>query len=194
MSGQSILKLRPDVTIIPLAVEHAAKMYCWMGDPVVAHNLGLRSEPSLEKTISWITYALQDPLIQPLAVLLSGQHVGNVILDRIDTYLATARMSVYIGESSARGAGVGLTAVYLALAEGFKNLNLYKIWLTVHTRNFPAINVYSRLGFVLEGILRGEFWLDGQRVDVLYMGLLHTDFKQLVIDPPISQLKNNPSA
>lgn len=174
-----MLKLRQDVKIAPLTLEHASNMYQWMRDPTVSRNIGLRSEPSLEKTITWITNALQDPLIRPFAVLLNGQHVGNVILDRVDTYLASARLSAYIGEPSARRSGVGLTAIYLTLLEGFENMGSHKIWLTVHSRNFAAIDTYARLGFVLEGILRDEFWLDGERVAVLYMSLLYDNFKRL---------------
>lgn len=177
-----MLKLRSDVKVVPLALAHAPNMFRWMCDPVIRKNIGLRSEPSLERTEAWIKNALQDPTMCPFAVLLDNQHVGNVVLDRIDSYLASARLSVYIGEPSARRAGVGLTAVYRALLEGFQNLSLHKIWLTVHCQNYAAIHMYTKLGFTLEGILRDEFWLDGQRVNVLYMGLLHDDLKRLAIE------------
>lgn len=180
MSSERTIRLRPDVHITPLALEHAPNMYRWMCDPTISQNLGLRSEPSAERTEAWITTALQDSSINAYAVLLNGQHVGNVILDHVDTYLSSARLSVYIGEPSARQSGVGATGLYLTLQHGFAQMLLHKVWLTVHSRNFRAINTYSRLGFVLEGILRDEFWLDGQRMDALYMGLLSRDFEQLV--------------
>lgn len=181
MVVSKVLKLRQDVKIVPLALEHAANMYLWMCDPVVSKNLGLRSEPSEERTSAWIAHALEDSSILSYAVLLAGKHVGNVVLDRIDDYLNTARLSVYIGESSARQSGVGLTGMYLVLSEVFQSRNFYKVWLTVHTRNFAAINTYRKLGFALEGILRGEFRMDKERVDVLYMGLVCEDFKRLEI-------------
>jgi len=152
-----------------------------MCDPTVSCNLGLRDTPSLEKTQNWITSALQDPLVRAFAIKHNGHHVGNINLDRIDKYLSTARLSVYIGETSARHLGVGCTGIYLALREAFFSLDLYKVWLIVHTRNYSAINVYHKLGFVLEGILRDEFWLDGQRIDVLYLGLKKIEFEHLVV-------------
>jgi RimJ/RimL family protein N-acetyltransferase len=39
------------------------------------------------------------------------------------------------------------------------------------------------LGFSLEGILREEFYLDGERLSVFYMGLLRDEFLHLKIDP-----------
>lgn len=174
-----MLRLRNDVRLASLTVQHAPAMYRWMRDPIVSNNLGLRSVPSLEKTISWIRQALEDPTVHPLAILVREQHVGNVVLDRLDAYLATARFSIYIGEPSARKSGVGLTAAYLALSKGFEKMELHKIWLTVHTHNVVAINTYTKLGFALEGILRDEFWLNEQRLSALYMGLLRSEFTQL---------------
>jgi RimJ/RimL family protein N-acetyltransferase len=174
-----MLRLRNDVRLASLTGQHAQTMYQWMRDPVVSRNLGLRSEPSLEKTVSWIRQALEDPTVHPFAILVCEQHVGNVVLDRLDDYLATARFSIYVGEPSARQSGVGLTAAYLALLHGFQEIGLHKIWLTVHTQNIAAINTYAKLGFALEGILRDEFWLDGHRLNALYMGLLRSEFAQL---------------
>jgi len=172
----STLKLRQDVTLIRLAVEHAPKMSVWMEDPAVSQNIGLRSKPSLEKTIQWINNALKSQDIYPYAILLKGQYVGNVIIDRIDRYLDMGRLSVYIGEPNARGSRVGLTGIYLALKECFSSLSLNKVWVTVHVRNIASILTFNRLGFSVEGLLRDEFILDGKRLSVLYMGLLRDEF------------------
>jgi RimJ/RimL family protein N-acetyltransferase len=182
VNSSSVLKLCQDVTLVQLALGHAANMARWMEDPTVSRNLGLRSKPSLEKTIAWIENALKSQEICPFAILFKEQHVGNVIVDRIDHYLGVGRLSVYIGERSARGSGVGLTGIYLALNECFSTLGLHKVWLTAHIRNFPSIHTFSRLGFSLEGILRDEFLLDGERLSVLYMGLLRDEFLRLVVD------------
>ena len=176
-----MLKLNQDVRLNRLTLEHATNMYRYMCDPVVRYNLGLRNEPSIEKTKTWIINSLSNPSISPFAVLLKNQHVGNVILDHIDNYLASARLSIYIGEPSARQSRVGSTAVYLALSEGFKKMELHKVWLIVHSLNFAAMNTYIKLGFVTEGILRDEFILNGKRINVFYMGLLRKDFDDILV-------------
>ena len=147
-------------------------MYRWMCHPAIASGVGLRSTPSLERTRAWIQHSLDDPLTSAFAIVVDQQYVGNVVLDKIDTYLKTSRLSVYIGESQARGSGVGLTGIYRALLEGFKKHDLHKVWLTVHAQNEAALRTYLKLGFKVEGVLRDEFWLAGRRVDAYYMGLL----------------------
>jgi RimJ/RimL family protein N-acetyltransferase len=181
MSSLNPLHVRPDVRLGQLEPTHASEMYQWMCDPEVSRNIGLRSKPSMEKTLAWIFSALSDPLIHPFAVFLKDLHVGNIVLDQIDQHYGSARLSVYIGERSARGCGVGTTAMYLALQQGFEVINLHKVWLTVHSQNFRAIRIYSKLGFALEGILRGEFRLGQQRVDTLCMGLFRQNFHRLAV-------------
>jgi RimJ/RimL family protein N-acetyltransferase len=175
-----MITLRRDVTLAPLGPEHAGAMLQWMQDPVVRENVGVRREPTLERTRAWIAAATADPAVDAYAILLAGTHVGNVVLDRLDDYLRSARFSIYLG--AARGAGVGRTGAYLALLEGFQALGLHKIWLTVHVRNTPAIASYLALGFHMEGILRDEFRLRGELIDAFYMGLLADDFARLPVE------------
>jgi RimJ/RimL family protein N-acetyltransferase len=171
--------LHRGVSITPLKLVHAALTFAWMCDPIVAGNIGLRSAPSIEKTESWIGRAHDDPATAAFAILLDGRHVGNVVLDRIDSHLSTARLSIYVGEAAARGSGVGRAGLFLALHHGFGALALNKIWLTVHVRNAAAISSYLSAGFAIEGVLRDEFRLDGELLSVFYMGLLAGEFKRL---------------
>jgi len=177
------ITLRRDVSLQPLALSHAAAMFCWVSDPEISQNIGLRSEPTLEKTQAWISNALNDASIKPFAIYLGRQHAGIVVLDRIDAHLSTARFSIYIGERAARGAGIGASAAYLACAEGFRALPLNKIGLVVHVENKTAITCYARLGFKLEGTLRDEFKLNGRLIDAHYMGLLRRDFEGCAVTP-----------
>ena len=150
-------------------------MLRWLRDPYVRENVGLRATPPSERTRAWIRRATRDPATRALAIVVAGEHVGNVVLDRIDRELGTARLSVYIGEAGARGSGIGRAAVEAALAVAFGELRLNKVWLIVHVENERAIRTYRSAGFAREGRLREEFRLGRRRVDVLYMGILRKD-------------------
>jgi len=165
----------PDVELAPLAPEHAGATAGWTADPVVARGIGLRTTPTVQSTREWIERAVEDPAVQPFAVLAGGQHVGNVVLDMVDAYLGTARLSIYVGKPEARGAGVAQRAIGSVVAYAAGELRLHKLWLIVHTANAPAIAAYERCGFVAEGVLRDEFLLDGERADVVRMGLILDD-------------------
>ena len=171
----------PDLRLAPLGREHADATYRWVCDPEVADNIGLGREPSLEKTLDWIEESARDPKLAARAILRADQHIGNVVLDRIDRHLDAARLSIYLGEERFRSHGAGTWAVYLALREGFEELLLHKIWLTVHARNHRGLNAYCRLGFAIEGVLRDEFILRGERIDRFSMGLLRSEFRGICV-------------
>jgi len=166
----------PAFFLAPLGPEHAAAMLRWMQDPEVAENLGLRNLPTWEKTIAWIAQANAADDCVPLAIMPDGKHVGNVILDRIDRYLGTVRLSIYIGDASDRGRGVGRAAVKAAVNYAFETLELHKVWLTVHQHNARAIAAYEAAGFAREGVLRDEFLLRGARCHAVVMGILRIEF------------------
>jgi RimJ/RimL family protein N-acetyltransferase len=171
--------LREDIALKRLGEDCAPAMYRWMCDPEVAGNIGLTREPSLESTLAWIELQRTDASIEAFGILAGDEHIGNVVLDQIDRYHGKARFSIYLGEAPTRARGAGTTAGYLALEWGFRELGLEKIWLTVHERNEIAIRSYERLGFVREGLLRGEFLLDGERLPLVYMGILRDEFLRL---------------
>ena len=144
----------------------------WLRDPVVSANLGLRSKPTRARTRAFVSAAAKDDEVCARAILLDRRHVGNVVLDQIDRHIGKARLHIYVGEADARGHGVGRRAVELALDLAWGELDLHKVWLTVHERNTAAVRAYEAVGFRVEGTHRGEFLLDGERLDELYMGVL----------------------
>ena len=154
-------------------------MLAWMQQPDVAEGIGLTRTPSMERTLAWILSARQCENVRAWMVQVDGDHVGNVVLDQIEARAATGRLSVYLGSSEARNKGIGTTAIYRALEYAFSAGNLYKVWLTVHAENAPAIRAYRKLGFQIEGTLRGAVVVNAQRLDALYMGLLATEFRSL---------------
>ena len=165
--------LQADLELRPVEPAHAENMLRWMLDPEIAENIGLRTSPTLERTREWIAKGTADAQ----AIIHDGRHVGNVVLDQFDTHLQTARISIYIGEPCARGQGIASAALRMAIARGFIQHKLHRIWLTVHERNARAIALYEKLGFRHEGVLRDDFILRGERVNAILMGMLRSEFK-----------------
>ncbi len=182
MSSQQKLILRSGVKLVPLNLQHAPNMYRWVSDPTVADNIGLRSEPSLEKTVNWIKQTLDDPLSLAFGIMLEDQHVGTLVFDRYDAYLGTMRFATnYIGEATARGAGVGLTSLYLGYSAAFASFPIQKVWITVHSHNFRNLSALTKLGVRLEGLLGNEFKFKDQLIDLVYLGLLREDFEKIEV-------------
>ena len=69
-----------------------------------------------------------------------------------------------------KGAGTALMQAAIDLAD--KWLNLSRLELEVFTDNEPAIHLYKKFGFVVEGTHRQFAYRDGQFVDVYAMARL----------------------
>ncbi|MFE6769159.1 GNAT family N-acetyltransferase [Streptomyces fimicarius] len=69
----------------------------------------------------------------------------------------------------ARGAGVGRTLLRAAFAEA-RRQGANRITLRVLGHNDPARALYASEGFAVEGVLPGEFFLNGRYVDDVCMG------------------------
>ncbi|MDL5201149.1 GNAT family N-acetyltransferase [Streptomyces sp. ALI-76-A] len=69
----------------------------------------------------------------------------------------------------ARGAGVG-RSLLRAARERARSLGARRITLRVLGHNAPARALYESEGFVVEGVLPGEFLLEGRYVDDVLMG------------------------
>ncbi len=68
-----------------------------------------------------------------------------------------------------QGQGVGTALMQAALDVADNWLNLQRLELEVYTDNEPAVRLYTRAGFVIEGTLRQYAFRDGQYVDVYTM-------------------------
>ena len=88
-------------------------------------------------------------------------------------------LGISIGERDYWGKGYGTDAMRLIVQYGFVELNLRRISLGLHAYNERALKSYQKVGFQLEGRMRGEGLRDGVRFDGLYMGILREEWLAL---------------
>ena len=104
----------------------------------------------------------------------SGRLVGLTNLIRIDRASGTAYFGVVIGEKDCWGRGVGGETLRLML-ERAAALGLRKVLLEVAADNPRAIELYRRIGFQTEGVLRRQLLRPDGAVDVLVMAFFLED-------------------
>ncbi len=95
-------------------------------------------------------------LAQPIP-LPSGAHVRQIQGLAVDT--------------TTRGRGIGTALLEAACAETLRQGGT-RITLRVLATNVDARRLYERAGFVVEGVLRNEFRIEGRYVDDIVMGRL----------------------
>ena len=151
----------------------------WFSDEEVTRWLGPMNLP--------ITRAKQEEFIEMAAAsggdakyfaieTLEGKLVGDTGLRKIDWKCRKAEFFITIGEKPLWDKGLGSDALRIVIRLAFEKMNLNRLWLTALMDNPRAVRCYEKCGFVREGLLRQESYVDGKYRDVFMMALLRADY------------------
>ena len=110
----------------------------------------------------------------PLVAEVDGEVVGQLTLHSNPTrprraHAGALGMAVR-DDWHGRGVGTALMAACLDLADNW--LNLTRVELEVYSDNEPALRLYKKFGFEIEGTLRRYAYRDGKWVDAYFMARL----------------------
>lgn len=156
------LKLRPlereDLHFVHKLDNNEAVMHYWFEEPYEA----------FVELVDLYDKHIHDQSERRFIVEREGARVGLVELVEINHIHRRAEFQIIIAPEF-QGRGYATAATRLAMDYAFTVLNLYKLFLIVDCENAPARHVYQKLGFTEEGVLRHEFFVDGQYRDVIRM-------------------------
>jgi len=107
---------------------------------------------------------------------VDGACVGRVTLWGIDAHNRRAHLGIAMAPH-ARGKGWGTDACRVLLAYAFRDRGLHRVQLETLAGNAPALAAYRRAGFIEEGRLREDAWVDGRFVEQVVMGVLATEWR-----------------
>ncbi|WOQ17589.1 GNAT family protein [Raineyella sp. W15-4] len=106
-------------------------------------------------------------------VLRDGEDlVAECSVHAIDWRNRVAHVGVCVWNPAHRRRGYGVTATQAVIdwATGYLGLRRLEAW--VNADNLASLRLFTRLGFVNEGILRERYFFNGKRCDVHILGLL----------------------
>jgi len=167
------------VRLRPLAASDLEKSLIWRNDSAIRDaQMGWPFPVTLPMEEKWYAEALSGQRNDRVTFAVEtqgGKLAGFVHLTQISWISRTANFGVTIGVKELQGQGIGKEATALIVNYAFNTLNLERVWLEVPAFNKRAIRLYERVGFSHEGKLRSHAFSNGQRHDVLIMGLLRGD-------------------
>ncbi|EAC8104827.1 spermidine N1-acetyltransferase [Listeria monocytogenes] len=172
MSGD--LKLRPlereDLKFVHRLNNDAKIMSYWFEEPYEAF---VELQELYDKHI-------HDQSERRFILELDGQMVGLIELMEIDYIHRRAEFQIII-DPKFQGHGYAVSATKLAMKYAFHVLNLHKLYLVVDKVNEKAIHVYEKVGFIREGELIDEFFVDGTYHDAIRMCIFQHQYREMDI-------------
>ena len=99
------------------------------------------------------------------------QAMACPLRDMRDTY----EVGILIFDPEQRGHGLGFEALSLLLAYLFDERSAIRVWFTTDDDNVAMRRLGERLGFQLEGMLRGAHEADGRLLDTALYGMTRDD-------------------
>ena len=158
----------------------ADALFRWFSDEDVTRWLGppnFRSRAHQEKFIELAQAAGDDAKYFAIETL-DGKLVGDTGIRKIDWQSRKAEFFITIGEKQCWDKGFGTDALRVVSRLAFDKMNLNRLWLTAIADNSRAIRCYEKCGFVREGLLRQDSFVDGKYRDVLMMAILREDYER----------------
>jgi RimJ/RimL family protein N-acetyltransferase len=114
-----------------------------------------------------------------IRTLEGDEFIGFIGFELLNWSDRDAYVAIGIGERENWSKGYGSDAMRVMLRYGFLELNLHRISLTVFEQNPRGIRSYEKCGFKHEGRIREFLLRDGQRSDMLHMGILRREWDLL---------------
>lgn len=104
-------------------------------------------------------------------------YLGQISLQGVDRFSQQAELAVIVSPEH-WGKGVATEAIGLMLRYAFHALNLNRVWLKVFAEHEAAVRLYRKCGFVQEGVLRQDAFLEGRYRDTIVMSVLRDEFNK----------------
>jgi RimJ/RimL family protein N-acetyltransferase len=106
-----------------------------------------------------------------------GKMIGSCGLFSFNDTFRTCELGIIIGDKDYWGKGYGREAIRLLLEYAFRYHNMRRVYLNTTATNERGLRCYRACGFVEEGRLREHAWGNGRYVDVVYLGILRSEWE-----------------
>lgn len=164
--------------------EDLGSMRKWVNDADVVRNLSdiFLFPHTVNSTENFLNSILEGKSEQKGFVIAdkeTEQYIGQIDLINIDWKNRVATLGIVIGLEENRGKGYGEEAIKLMEEFVFESLNLHKLELTLKDYNIRGYKCYLKCGFVEEGRVRQNFYVEGAYIDTIHMGILKSEYEEL---------------
>ena len=162
----------------PLERDDAPTLQPWINDSDVTRTLLIYRPVNRVLEEEFVDKALRSDhdVVLGITVRETDRLIGVAGLHLIDFKNRHSGFGITIGEKGEWGKGYGSEATQLMVGYAFNTLNLNRVWLEAYEYNQRGIHIYEKVGFLKEGTLRQDHYLEGRYWNTILMGILREDW------------------
>ncbi|MDD2400630.1 MAG: GNAT family protein [Clostridia bacterium] len=142
---------------------------------------------SIKKEIASFCGDTKDPKVEKVVYLVQRKSdlrpIGVAGLRNIDRINGNVELVLGIGEKDMRLAGYGVDILIVLLDIAYYQLGLEKAYLRIYGNNDLGIRSAVSFGFISEGKMRRQVFMEGKYIDLWILGLLKGEYEALPIVP-----------
>ncbi len=159
-------------------------LHRWRNIEEITRSVPLYLWPeSLEQTRAFLEDQVNnvDPANRKFAICTraNDRYVGHIGYEHLNLRHRNTELGIIIGEPNLFSRGIGTEAIKLFLGVCFEGLALHRVGLTVLRSNSRGIRCYEKCGFKEEGALRDWAYSQGKWHDLVIMGILEDEYREL---------------
>lgn len=165
------------IRLKPISVNDTKFILELINDPQV-YKQAFRSSPTYDfEHLNWLNKRKVEDLDFIIIDIKTEQKMGRITIMNFDFQNQKCEYGISIA-SKFRNKKIAEQASNLIIDYVFNNMLINKIYLNVFSDNFPAIKLYNKLGFQIEGNFENEIYKNGSWKDVSRMAILKSNWKK----------------
>jgi len=102
--------------------------------------------------------------------------IGTLKLGPINHSQKISDLVVLIGDRDFLGKGLAVEAIKLGNELSFEEYDIRKLFGGMYESNTPSIKAYTRAGWIIEGRLKGHYWVGGTNEDRILVGCFNPKY------------------
>jgi len=102
--------------------------------------------------------------------------IGTIKVGPINHAHKISDLVALIGDRDYLGKGLAVEAIKLGNELSFKEFNIRKLFGGMYESNIASIKAYTRAGWIIEGRLKGHYYVDGKNEDRILVGCFNPDY------------------
>jgi UDP-4-amino-4,6-dideoxy-N-acetyl-beta-L-altrosamine N-acetyltransferase len=143
--------------------------------PAVRSFMYSDHEISESEHAAWLQALVDNPRQSVFVVIMAERACGVVALNAINAAHRSADWAFYL-DSALQGKGVGSQVEFWLLDHAFSAAQLEKLNCEVLASNKAVIRLHQKFGFSVEGVRRQNVIKNGERIDVVLLGITRSEW------------------